>query len=262
MFKKENVLFTVLGGFFVANVLIAELIGGKIFSLEKTLGFAPLDITIFGQQHLSLNLSVGTLLWPVVFVITDIINEYYGQRGVRLLTKLAAGLILYAFMMIFAAIKTMPADFWLNMYTDINMNTAFAKVFGQGLNIIFASFVTFFVSQWLDAWVFHSLRKSLGEGKLALRALLSTLVSQVVDSFLIAFIAFYLLGNWTMSLLIALVCVSYAYKFVLAIVTLPVLYLVHYAVEEYLGADITTKLRHEASEGSNNKKLTINKLQI
>jgi queuosine precursor transporter len=251
MFKKESILFTILGGFFVANVLIAELIGGKIFSLEKTLGYAPLDLTIFGQDHLSLNLSAGTLLWPVVFVMTDIINEYYGQKGVRFLTKLAAGLILYAFMMIFGAIKTAPADFWLGLYTDIqpNINVAFAKVFGQGLNIIFASFVTFFVSQWLDAWVFHRLRKTLGENKLALRALLSTLISQVVDSFLVAFIAFYLLGNWTMNLLIALVCVSYPYKFVMAILTLPLLYLAHYGIKQYLGETVAAELKHQASEG-------------
>ncbi len=252
MFKKEHILFTVLGGFFVANVLIAEMIGSKIFSLEKTFGVAPLDLSFLGQEHLSLNLSAGTILWPVVFVLTDIINEYYGKKGVKLLTFLAAGLILYAFTMIFAAIKTEPADFWLDLNQGIlpNINAAYSNVFGQGLNIIFASFVTFCISQWLDAWLFHKLRTALGENKLGFRALLSTLISQALDSFLIAFIAFYLLGNWTMSLLLALVCVSYPYKFIMAIVTMPFLYLVHYGIEKYLGAELAAALKAEARGAS------------
>jgi queuosine precursor transporter len=250
MFKKEHILFTILGGFFVANVLIAEMIGSKIFSLEKTLGFSPLDLSILGQEHLSLNLSAGTILWPFVFVLTDIINEYYGKKGVRLLTFLAAGLILYAFAMIFAAIQTTPADFWLNLNQGIlpDINAAYSKVFGQGLNIIFASFVTFCLSQWLDAWLFHALRTKLGEQKLGLRALLSTLISQALDTFLIAFIAFYVLGNWTMSLLLALVCVSYPYKFIMAIITMPFLYLVHYGIEKYLGTALAAELKLKARE--------------
>lgn len=79
---KSTRLFLVLAGFFVANALIAEIIGVKIFSLEKTLGFEPLHLQVLGND-LSFNLTAGVLLWPVVFILTDIINEYYGQQGVR-----------------------------------------------------------------------------------------------------------------------------------------------------------------------------------
>ncbi len=90
---KPTRLFIILGGFFIANALIAEIIGVKIFSLEKTLGFAPLHIHLFGND-LSVNLTAGVLLWPVVFIMTDIINEYYGMRGVKFLSWLTAGLSL------------------------------------------------------------------------------------------------------------------------------------------------------------------------
>jgi len=79
--SKPTKLFIILAGIFIANALIAEIIGVKIFSLEKTLGFEPMRIRLLGND-LSVNLTAGVLLWPVVFIMTDIINEYYGMKGV------------------------------------------------------------------------------------------------------------------------------------------------------------------------------------
>ena len=109
--NKASRLFIFLGGFFVANAMIAEFIGVKIFSLERTLGFEPLNMTIFGVKNLSFNLTTGVLLWPFVFVLTDTINEYYGKRGVRLLSFLTAGLITYAFVMFYCGIRLVPGGF-------------------------------------------------------------------------------------------------------------------------------------------------------
>ncbi|MFM8362203.1 MAG: VUT family protein, partial [Haliscomenobacter sp.] len=109
---RPSRLFVVLGGFFIANALVAEFIGVKIFALESTLGVEPWDFNLFGQQG-ALQFSAGVLLWPVVFIMTDIINEYYGKRGIRMLSYLAMGLISYAFLMIFGAIKLAPADWWV-----------------------------------------------------------------------------------------------------------------------------------------------------
>ena len=89
-------LFVLLTGFFVCNAVIAEFIGIKIFALEETLGLAPFNWDLFGQTG-SLNFTAGVLLWPVVFVMTDVINEYFGRRGVRFISLLTVGLILYAF---------------------------------------------------------------------------------------------------------------------------------------------------------------------
>src|SRR5215203_4645279 len=90
-------LFIILAAIFIANALIAELMGVKLFSLESTLGINELKIPILGREF-SFNLTAGVLLWPVVFVMTDIINEYYGIRGVRFLSLLTIGLISYAFL--------------------------------------------------------------------------------------------------------------------------------------------------------------------
>ncbi len=79
--QKQTRLFIILGGFFVANALIAEFIGVKIFSLEKSLGLSPVNLSFLGNTDLSFNLTAGVLLWPVVFVMTDVINEYYGRKG-------------------------------------------------------------------------------------------------------------------------------------------------------------------------------------
>ena len=237
-----------LCGFFICNVIVAEIIGTKIFSVERTFGFLPLDFSLLGENHLSINMSAGTLPWPFVFVLTDVVNEYFGKKGVKFITYLAAGFILYAFAMIFLAIHTAPADFWVALYPDIqpDVNHAFQKIFGQGMNIILGSFVTFFVSQWFDAFIFHKLRHSLGENAISSRALISTLISQFLDSFLVVFIAFYLLGNWTTAQLIALVLVSYPYKFVMALIMTPVLHAAHAGIRKYLGVELAEKLKSQA----------------
>src|SRR4026208_1098292 len=106
---KPTRLFIILGGVFIANALIAEIIGVKIFSLEKTLGFEPMHVRILGND-LSINLTAGVLLWPVVFIMTDIINEYYGRKGVKFLSFLTVGLITYAFIMFSGAINLKPSE--------------------------------------------------------------------------------------------------------------------------------------------------------
>ena len=160
---KKTRLFIVLAGIFITNAIIAEMIGGKIFSFEKTIGFEPLNITLFGDYILQFNLTAGVLLWPVVFITTDIINEYFGKKGVRRITFITVGLIAYAFIAIYLAVKLAPADFWLEINaTDangaaVNINEAFRLVLTQGLNIIFASLVAFIIGQFADVLSFIKL---------------------------------------------------------------------------------------------------------
>src|SRR5687768_16085217 len=89
---KPTRVFLVLSGFFVANALIAEFMGVKIFSLEGTFGWKPANIKLLGDTY-SFNLTCGVLLWPLVFIMTDIINEYYGRKGVRFISWMAVALI-------------------------------------------------------------------------------------------------------------------------------------------------------------------------
>ena len=109
---KPTRLFIILGGFFIANAIIAEIIGVKVFSLEDTLNIPRADFTLLNEPHLSFSLTVGVLPWPVVFVLTDIVNEYYGVKGVRFLSVLTAALISFAFFIFYFAIKASPDTAW------------------------------------------------------------------------------------------------------------------------------------------------------
>ena len=260
--RKSALLFVILGGFFVANALIAEFIGVKIFSLERTFGFEPASWTIFGNQGLSFNLTAGVLLWPVVFVMTDVINEYYGKRGVRVLSFLAVGLIIYAFFMFFVGIKLVPADFWPTSHiapelalaeqevlrAEVgNYNSAFSLVFGQGLWIIAGSLVAFLIGQFVDVFVFHRIKSVTGEKKVWLRATGSTLVSQFIDSFVVLFIAFYIGANWSLATVLAIGLVNYIYKFFMAVVLTPVIYGAHYVIDGYLGEELAQAMKQRAA---------------
>lgn len=255
--SKSARLFIILGGFFVANALIAEFIGVKIFSLEDTLGVKRAEIPLFGG-HFSFHLTAGVLLWPVVFVMTDLINEYYGPRGVKLLSYLAAGLITYAFIMIYFAIQLSPSEFFRLGDTIPDSNAAFGSVFGQGLWIIVGSLVAFLVAQVLDVFVFHSIKKHTGEKKIWLRATGSTLISQLIDSFVVLFIAFYIgprlegaAGKeWSLHQITVTATGNYIYKFFIALLMTPVIYLVHAWIEKYLGRDLAADMKQQAMEAS------------
>lgn len=246
---RENRLFLLLGGFFICNALIAEFIGVKIFSLEGTLGLDPFSWTFLGES-LQFDLTAGVLIWPVVFVMTDIINEYYGKRGVRFLSFLAVGLICFAFLAVFVAIRVTPAEWWVENGQKngvVNMQAAFQKIFGQGLWIIFGSLVAFLVGQLLDVIIFQRLKKITGEKAIWLRATGSTLVSQLIDSFIVLFIAFYLGDNWSIAKVTAIGLNNYIYKFTLAIALTPLIYMAHYFIDKYLGHEVAERLKQEAA---------------
>ena len=259
--SRATRLFIILGGFFVANAMVAELIGVKIFSLEQSLGVTPLSLDLFGIDNLAFNLTAGVLLWPFVFVLTDLINEYYGRRGVQLLSYLTAALIVYAFAMFFVGIHLVPADFWPQSHIDPslpesqqaalraqvgNYDAAFGLVFGQGLWIIIGSLVAFLIGQIIDVTVFHRVKQLTGERMIWLRATGSTLVSQFIDSFVVLFVAFYLGADWSLQLVLAIGIVNYLYKFVVAVLMTPLLYVVHYWIERYLGESLADQMKRDA----------------
>ena len=242
--SKRNILFLVLGSFFIANAIIAEFIGVKIFSLEGTLGLNQANIPI-GTYNLSFNLTAGVILWPLVFVMTDIINEYFGQKAVKLYSYIAAALISYSFLAVYLAMGAKGADFWNTKtleYGPLDMNLAYNNIFGQGLWIIIGSLAAFLIGQILDVRVFHYVRKITGEKRLWLRATISTLVSQLVDSFVVLFIAFYIgklntPDQWPLSQVMAIATVNYIYKFTVAWLMIPVLYFIHKLIDGYLGKE-------------------------
>ena len=243
-------LFIALAAFFCVNAVLAEFIGVKIFALEDTLGIDPLEWNLFGQTG-SLSFTAGTLLWPMVFILTDVINEFFGKRGVKFISWLAVALIVYGFVFAFIAIALVPASLWVTAAQPQGVpdyQAAFAAVFGQGLWTIAGSIVAFLLGQLIDIAVFHRIRKATGEKHVWLRATGSTAVSQLVDSFVVLYIAF-VLGpqQWSMSLFLAVSTINYAYKMLAAIALIPMLYLMRRGIRSYLGAERERQLREEAA---------------
>jgi len=248
--NKRTLLFLFLGSFFIANAIIAEFIGVKIFSVESTIGIPPIQLKLWGDIY-SFNMTAGVLLWPIVFVMTDIINEYFGKNGVKLFSYIAAALIAYAFVAIYLSIHTAPASFLETKVVDgieINMQLAFSSIFGQGMWIIVGSLFAFLVGQLVDVYTFHLIKNKTGNKALWLRSTGSTLVSQFVDSFVVLIIAFYIGGDWPLRLVLAVGLVNYIYKFVVAVLLTPLLYIIHKIIDNYLGKELAEKMIREASE--------------
>jgi uncharacterized integral membrane protein (TIGR00697 family) len=247
--SRPTQLFIVLAAFLAVNALIAEFVGVKIFALEPTLGLDVLNWNLFGQSG-SLSFTSGTLLWPFVFLMTDIINEYFGMRGVRFISWLTVGLIVYGFIAAYLAISLVPAEFWVGVNRERgvpDMQAAFSNIFGQGMWTIAGSITAFLVGQLIDISVFHRIRLMTGEKWIWLRATGSTAVSQLVDSFVVLYIAF-VLGpqQWSMSLFMAVATVNYGYKLLMAFALIPLIYLTRRGIHAYLGHDTAEQLRVHA----------------
>lgn len=249
--QKRNRLFIILSGIFITNALLAEIIGVKIFSAESTVGLQPAGLNILGFV-MDFNLTAGALIWPVVFLTTDLINEYFGKPGVKRISYLTALLILYAFLVIFMAIQLPPAGFWEHLSDGkgnlYNMDLAFNRILGQGLRIIVGSLTAFLIGQLVDVYIFQKLRKATGNRRLWLRATGSTLVSQLVDSFVVLFIAFY--GVFPTDQIVAIGITNYIYKFSVAVLLTPVVYFGHYLIDNYLGKEHAEQIADQAAHES------------
>lgn len=251
---KKTVLLFILAIFFITNTLIAEFIGVKIFSLDKILGLNDFSINILGENIKGLNLTAGAILWPIVFVMTDVINEYFGVKIVKWLSYTAIFVVFYAFIMVYGAIQLPPNEWWqfesgaLVSHSGIvsDMNAAFTKIMGQGLWIIMGSMVAFLVGQILDVSVFHKIKDITGEKWVWFRATGSTLLSQLVDSYLVLVIAFWWGADWSLNLVLAIGTVNYIYKFLMAIILTPLIYLAHFIIDNYLGEELARKMKMEA----------------
>jgi uncharacterized integral membrane protein (TIGR00697 family) len=251
--EKQHRLFVILSGIFITNAIMAEMIGVKIFSAETTLGVAPAHLNILGFT-MDFNVTAGVVIWPVVFITTDLINEYFGKPGVKRISYFTAMLIAYAFIVLLLTMKLPPADWWLDSNNKdpegnpFNIDYAFTKIFGQGQRIIIGSLTAFILGQLVDVFVFQKLKHITGNKYLWLRATGSTLVSQFVDSFVVLYIAF--AGTLKGEQIIAIGITNYIYKFIVAILMTPVIYIGHSFIDGYLGKEHAEKISTEASEKS------------
>lgn len=214
MFKtKKDTVYVILAGIFITNAVVAELIGSKLINV----GSVPM--------------SAGILPWPIVFLTTDLINEYFGEKGVRRLSFITAGLIAYCFFVLYVAIK-IPAS-PISGVTD----EQFFAVFGQSMWIIVGSITAFIFSQLIDVTIFHFVKNRTGKKMIWLRSTGSTVISQFFDSFIVLGIAFWLTGKIDTPTYIASGLTGYAVKLVIAVVLTPGIYLGHSIIEKYIHED-------------------------
>lgn len=216
--KRKDLIFIVLAGFFITNAIVAELIGGKLVQF----------FGLFTQ-------SLGIILWPVVFVLTDLINEHYGKSGVRKLTYITVGLITYTYILITIGMNIPAVNF--SPVDDVVFHT----VFGQSQWIIVGSIVAFLFSQLIDVYVFWLFRHRTGPGMIWLRATGSTVVSQLIDTFTVQYIAFVLPGKWAFNEFIRNAAWGYAFKLLVAVCLIPLIYMGHYAINKFLHKELHTE---------------------
>jgi len=224
--SRRDIVYLALAGFFVTNAVLGEVTGGKLFS------WGPFT------------LSIGVIPWPVVFLSTDLINEYFGRDGVRKLTFMTIGLIIYAFVVLFLAMQVPAASF--SPVTDAQ----FEAVFGQSLWIIVGSVTAFALSQVVDVGVFWLVRHKTGGRFLWMRATGSTVASQFIDSIVIIGVAFWLPGKVKTSEFLTVAASNYSYKFLIAVGMTPFIYMAHSAIDRFLGREEAHQLIERAAKAS------------
>lgn len=212
--SRKDLVFLVLAGFFITNAIVAELIGGKLVQY----------FGLFTQ-------SISIIMWPMVFILTDIINEHFGKDGVRKLTYITVGLISFTFILLSIAINTEATSF--SPVSD----SAFRTVFGQSQWIIVGSVIAFFISQLVDVYVFWIFKKMTGNKHIWLRATGSTVISQLIDTFVVQFIAFVIPGKWAFDEFVRNASWGYAFKLLIALALIPLIYAGHFLIEKYLKKD-------------------------
>jgi hypothetical protein len=221
--NKRDILFIILGGFFVTNALVGELIGGKLIQIGP------------------FTMSIGIIPWPVVFLTTDLINEYFGKKGVRRLTLLTVVLIVYTFILLFAGMKIPAAG--ISPVGD----EQFHAVFGQSMWIILGSITAFMTSQLMDVLIFWFIRNRTGRRMIWLRATGSTVFSQLIDTFIVTGIAFWLPGKITFEAYVNTASTGYLAKLIIAILITPLIYLGHGLIHRYLGNEQTQAVIEETA---------------
>ncbi len=236
---RPEKLFVVCTAIFLTALVVAEATASKLFTVMTL----PTTLTVFGQPFDSVVMTAGVLAFPVTFIVTDLLNEYFGKAGITFVTLVGMAMIVFEFALLklalgvpVAPISPVPGE-------------AFDAVFGASTWIIAGSLVAYLVGQLADISLFHWLRRLTDGRHLWLRATGSTFGSQFIDTFAVLFVAFYLSGQMTMQTVLAITVFNYAYKFVVALAATPLIYAAHYVIDRYLGEPLADTLI-EAAESA------------
>ena len=221
---RKQWLFVFLAGLFITNAVTAELISNKLIEI-------PIEFNFFGGEFGPFVTIVGILPWPVVFLLTDMLNEFYGHNAVRKLSWITAILIAYCFLIVGLSMEIPAVNIPGSSLSDDN---AYNKVFGQAQMVIVGSICAFLVSQLLDASLFSWIKSKTGDRFIWLRSTGSTLVSQLIDSYIVLYIGFVLPGSLSFADFMTIAPTNYVLKIIIAILLTPLIYLGHYLIKRYL----------------------------
>ena len=222
--NKSLWLFVFLAGLFITNAVTAELISNKLIEI-------PLNINFFGNELGPFVTIVGILPWPIVFLLTDLLNEFYGYKAVKRLSWITAILIAYCFIIVGLAIQIPAYEIEGSSLSD---DYSFNKVFGQAQMVIVGSICAFLVSQLLDAVLFKWIKSKTGSRYIWLRSTGSTVVSQLIDSYIVLYIGFVLPGSLTFSDFMTIAPTNYILKLIIAILLTPLIYLGHFLIKKFV----------------------------
>jgi uncharacterized integral membrane protein (TIGR00697 family) len=222
---RRQTLFFWLLGLFVAALLTADLIGGKFFRWGST------------------DLSVGMLAFPLTFVMTDILNEFYGPARTRTVTYVGLGAAIFAFTLINVAIALPTSP------ESPLPGPTFATVFQSSGRLYIASLVAYLIGQLLDISLFTLLRRLTKHRMLWLRSTGSTLGSQLIDTLVVNFV--FLGGLKPLGFILGVVRDSYVIKIVVAISLTPIIYGVHALVLRVVKVGEPPEMVYEAHPAKN-----------
>jgi uncharacterized integral membrane protein (TIGR00697 family) len=202
-------LYFYLCAIFLTALLIGDTIGSKLFVVAIPLGFTTLHAT----------LSVGVIWFPITFLLTDVINEFYGSRGARFVTFVGFWMALAAFLIIFCARRIPAAAMSPVKQAD------FDNVLGSANIIFFASLCAYMIGQFVDIAIFQFAKRLTQSRHIWLRSTGSTLISQLVDTVVVTTIAFS--SKLTPAELRNTVISQYSVKLLAAIGLTPIIYAMH-----------------------------------
>jgi len=195
--NKTNILM----GIFVGALIAANLIGLKIA-----------DFVIFEA-------SVGILLFPILFLITDIVEEVHGK-------KKAQELVIVGFVTLIIVLIVTVIAVLLPFAERSLVKEEYTTIFSTTIRIFIASITAFLIAQLHDVWAFNFWRQKTKGKYLWLRNNASTIVSQFLDTTLFMFIAFYNISpKFTVVYVFSLIIPYWLVKVLFALFDTPFCYL-------------------------------------
>ena len=176
--------------------------------------------------------TLGNIVYASIFFNTDILSEVYGKKEARKAV----------WMGFFALISaTVAMQFAIRFKPDISdtMQPHLKAIFTFMPRIVIASLSAYVISQHHDVWAFHFWKKITKERHLWIRNNLSTMVSQLIDTTVFTFLAFW--GVFSLPAFWQIFLTTYLLKWIIAVVDTPFLYLARWTVRNRNYPDLKSR---------------------